>query len=193
MSERSRPLRNLAAWGYASDASGTRVEIDVWTVNPGEREERDCAARARAAFPENIELIDCAGNVAKVYYKGIDAEGYRYIDSNEKAPQTAYAGAKRSAGGTRTTGGTFTEGWVSPEGSPDFGQVLEHGIEKVIPVVRREMRELGRKITREPPRDEKDEPVEQSPFEGFRNVVRVMVDPGGTYRYRVRNGSLESA
>lgn len=193
MSERSRPLRNLAAWGYHSAASGTRVEIDVWTINPGERDEKDCAERARAAFPSNIEVIDCAGNVAKVLYRNLGTEGYRYIDSNSTAAQQAFAGAKRSAGGTRTTGGTFTEGWVSPEGAPDFGQVLEHGVEEVLPVVRREMRELGMKVQREPPRDEKDEPVEQAPFDGFRNVVRVILDPGGTYRYRVRNGGLESA
>jgi len=33
MSVDDRPVRNLAAWGYQSDSTGDRVEVDVWTVN----------------------------------------------------------------------------------------------------------------------------------------------------------------
>lgn len=193
MSQRTRPLRNLAAWGYESDSTGTRVEIDVWTVNPGEEETPDAVERARELIGHRGEILDAYGNVAKVLYSGIESVGYRYIDTDEKALQQAFAGAKRSAGGSRTGAGTFGTGYSSPDHLPDLRDCIDHGQTEILPVIRREMREIGMSIVREPPRDEDDEPVETEPFDGFRNVVRVFPRGGNVYRYRVRGNRMVQA
>jgi len=71
MSSNDRPKRVLAAWGYESTASGDRIEVDVWTVNPpadaDDRAEADAIARARDAFSGQVErVISGYGNVARV-------------------------------------------------------------------------------------------------------------------------------
>ena len=193
MSE-SRPLRVLAAWGYESGTTGTRIEIDVWSVNRGEREDTDDAVeRARGELGANVDVIDAAGNVAKVRYKGIDAVGYRYIDSDTKASQQAFAGAKRSAGGRRTDAGTFDDGWTSPDYAPDINSCVAHGEAEVIPAVRQDIRRSGalelasaiEGISREPTRDEDDEPTQERPFDGFKNAVRIYPQGGEEFEYSV--------
>lgn len=183
-----RPLRNLAAWGYESASSGTRVEVDVWTVNAGESDDDDDDALERAikAFAaDSWQPTEAFGNVARVEYPGIGTEGYRYIDSGEKATQQAFAGSKRSAGGTRTGAGTFGEGFSSPDEAPDIDEVIAHGSRNVLPVARRELGQLGQSIGREPSSDEEDEPTQDPPFDGFRNVVRVFPGTGNVKKYRV--------
>lgn len=188
MSTRTRPLRNLAAWGYESTSTGTRVEIDVWTVNAGERDEEE--EPDPYADREDITLLDRRGNIAYVRYENLGTDGYRRIEPDERASQQAWAGAVRSAGGSRTPAGTFSEGWSSPVGAPTLRECVEHGNQEILPAVRAAMREIGTAITREPPSDEVDEPVETAPFEGFRNVIRVFPGTGKqVYRYRVGNAT----
>jgi hypothetical protein len=191
----TRPLRTLAAWGYQSDTTGTRVEIDVWTVNQTTRDRDDALERAREVFADNgrIEsVIDAAGSTAKVNYAGAAGVGYRYIDGG-KATQQAYAGAKRSAGGSRTDAGTFEEGWTVPPDAPDLDACVAHGRGVVIPAVRRDLRESGarelaqaiERIKREPRRDEEEEPTTDRPFNGFRNAVRIYPRNGREFEYSV--------
>jgi len=190
-----RPMRVLAAWGYESNASGDRVEVDVWTVNPPAEDEgeSDAERRAREAFGGKVERVIAAyGDVARVVYAGAAGEGYRYISTDEPATQQAFAGAKRSAGGDRTGAGTFGDGYTAPAGEPEIEEVIAHGAAEVIPVVKRDARDsaLAQRIGREPSRDEEGEPVETAPFDGFRNVVRYYTH-GGVTRYHVRGSSLK--
>ena len=191
--DRDRPKRVLAAWGYESDSTGDRVEIDVWTVNEPRDDtgEPEAVRRARQAFGGRVERVIAAyGNVARVVYAGAAGEGYRYIAEGEAATQQAFAGAKRSAGGDRTGGGTFGDGYTAPPGEPEIEEAIAHGRTEVIPVVKRDARgALAGRITREPSRDEEGEAVETRPFNGFHNVVRYFTR-GSTERYHVRNGSL---
>lgn len=194
MSARQRPARVLAAWGYESDTTGDRVEVDVWTVNePDDRDgEGDAIRRARDVFSGRVERVVAAyGRVARVEYAGAATEGYRYIDSDEPATQQAFAGAKRSAGGDRTGAGTFGEGYVAPPGEPEIEAAIREGNEEVIPAIQRDARgPLAENINRQPSRDEEGEAVETRPFDGFANVVRYFTR-GGVERYHVDNGSLE--
>lgn len=183
-----RPVRNLAAWGYESSSTDTRVEVDVWTVN---RREGDGLPDPSDFAAPVSEVLAAAGDVAKVRYRGIGTVGYRRISTDAKVSQQAFAGAARSAGGSRTEGGTFRPGAEPAVIGPDLPDVVRHGESEVMPVVRREMRELGRGIGREPHRDEDEEEVETRPFTGFRNVVRVIPRGGNVYRYRVRGGTME--
>lgn len=193
MSESGRPLRNLAAWGYESGDTGTRVEIDVWTVNEAVRDQDDALERARRELGSNVDVIDAAGNVAKVRYVGIDTVGYRYIDTDTKATQQAYAGARRSAGGDRTDAGTFGTGWTSPPEAPDIDAVIAHGEAEVIPAAARDIRESGamelaqavRTIPREPSRDEVEEQTQEQPFNGFENAIRIYPRGGSAFEYSV--------
>lgn len=180
MASRPRPRRYLAAWGYESHTSGDRVEVDVWTVNETERvgpTPDDFAAPV-------LSVLDWAGDVAKVEYSGAADVGYRRVSTDEPVSQQSFAGAKRAAGGSRTESGTFGEGFTEPDDAPTFGEVLEHGQNEVLPVVRRELREFGRELKREPSRDEVGEQTSDAPFDGFRNVIRIMVNEG-TGRYEV--------
>lgn len=176
-----RPVRNLAAWGYESDASGDRIEVDVWTVN---RREGDGLPDPEDFAAAVDEVLAAAGDVAKVEYAGAAGVGYRRISTDEPVSQQAYAGAARSAGADRTGRGTFGEGGTSGVVGPDLDDVVDHGRDEVIPAVRDEFRELGERIVREENRDEDEEPVETRPFDGFRNVIRVFTR-SSTFRYRV--------
>jgi hypothetical protein len=184
-----RPVRNLAAWGYESDASGTRVEVDVWTINRVTVDDMPTTDDFAVGL-ESVEAV--AGDVAKVEYAGAAGTGYRRVSTDEPVSQQAYAGAARSAGGPRTGAGTFAEGGTSGVAGPDLARVIRHGEDEVLPVVREEMRELGRAIGRQPSRDEDEEPVETRPFDGYRNVVRVFPRAGDVWRYEVRDGRLVS-
>lgn len=191
----ARPRRVLAAWGYESDSSGDRVEVDVWTVNePDDRDgEGEAIRRARDAFDNRIDRVVASyGNVARVSYAGAAREGYRYIDSNEPASQQAFAGAKRAAGGTITESGTFTDGYTPPPGEPAIEEAIAEGNRNVLPAVERADRGgMAARLSREPSRDEEGEPVETRPFNGFANVVRYFTG-GRIVRYHVRNGTLRS-
>lgn len=195
-----RPLRNLAAWGYMSAKSGTRVEVDVWTINRAGATD-DAIERAREAMPGNVEVVDAVGNVARVIYPNLGTEGYRYIDMAETNPgkdepadatQQAFAGAVRVAGGQRTETGQQKEGFTSADDAPGIDEVVAYGEAEVMPVVRGELRELGLLVEREPSRDEENEPVTDRPFSGLKNVVRVF--PHGSdsnpWRYQVRGEQL---
>lgn len=191
-----RPLRTLAAWGYHSAATGARIEVDVWTINPPDDDDGDDLERARRKWGhrDDITPLETYGNVAKVHYENLGNVGYRYISTDEKATQQAFAGAKRSAGGPRTPEGTMGEGYSPPDWAPDLRDVVAHGEAEVLPAVRQEFMELGAAITRDPPADEENEPVPEEPFEGFKNVVRAWPygDSGPVYRYRVVRGELRS-
>jgi len=183
-----RPVRNLAAWGYESSATGTRVEVDVWTVNRVTTDDMPTTAD----FSVGLEAVEAvAGDIAKVEYAGAAGTGYRRVSTDEPVSQQAYAGAARSAGGPRTDSGTFAEGGVSGVAGPDLDRVIRHGEEEILPVVREELREFGQAIGREPSRDEDEEPVETRPFDGFDNVVRIFPRGGSVVRYRVQNNSLQ--
>lgn len=188
-----RPRRVLAAWGYESDTTGDRVEVDVWTVNEPDDRTGDAEAirRARQAFGGRVDRVIAAyGNVARVAYSGAAGEGYRYIDGDEKATQQAFAGAKRSAGGDRSGAGTFGEGYTPPPGEPSIEQAISHGNTEVIPVVKRDATgPLAERIGREPSRDEDGEAVETRPFDGFHNVIRYYTR-GGVERYHVAGNSM---
>jgi hypothetical protein len=191
-----RPKRVLAAWGYESDSTGDRVEVDVWTVNePDDRDgEPEAIRRAREAFGGNVERVIAAyGNVARVEYAGIGTEGYRYIREDEAITengQNAFAGAKRSAGGSRSGRGTFGDGYSAPPGEPEIEEAINEGTENVIPVIKRDARgPLAEGIGRQPSRDEEGEAVETRPLDGFTNIVRYYTR-GGVERYHVRNGRL---
>jgi len=184
-----RPVRNLAAWGYESSASGTRVEVDVWTVN---RREQDDPLPTPADFPSAAvaDVLSAAGDIAKVEYAGAAGVGYRRVSTDEPVSQQAFAGAARSAGGSRTAAGTFGRGAEPAVRGPDLSAVVRRGEQDVLPVVRREMREIGQAVGREPSRDEDEEPVATEPFDGYDNVVRVFPRGGQVWRYRVRNGRM---
>lgn len=184
----TRPVRNLAAWGYESAASGDRIEVDVWTVNRREGDGLPDPDDIPAAGDID-SVVAAAGDVAKVEYAGAAGTGYVRISTGESVSQQAFAGAARSAGSDRTDAGTFAEGGESGVVGPSLQEAIRHGEEEVIPVVRAEFQELGRAIGREPSRDEDEEPVETRPFDGFRNVVRAFTN-GAVYRYQVRNGTL---
>jgi len=193
-----RPVRNLAAWGYESDASGDRVEVDVWTVNA--RAGDDLPDPSAFSGPVD-EVLAVASNVAKVAYAGAASTGYQYVDVSETNPgiteqteatQNSFAGAARAAGGERTGDGTFGLGAEPAVIGPSLADVIEYGEREILPVVRRELREMGRSLVREPSRDEDDEQVTRRPFDGFKNEIRIVLgrpgDPTGVYT--VRNGSL---
>jgi len=202
MSTDSRPLRTLAAWGYESDGTGTRIEIDVWTVNQGTADRDDAVDRARAAFGGRVaSVIEAYGNVARVEYAGAAGTGYRYIDPDAtnpgidgpKASQQAFAGAKRSAGGSRDDRGRQQEGYSSPPDALDLEACEAHGRNEVIPAVRADLRRSGaremaqalEKLRRETSRDEVDEPVTTAPFAGFDNAVRIFPRGGTEFEYSV--------
>lgn len=192
--DRDRPKRVLAAWGYESDSTGDRVEVDVWTVNePDDRDgDGEAIRRARDRFGGRVERVIAAyGNVARVAYAGAAGEGYRYIDSNEPASQQAFAGAKRAAGGSIDPDtGRFGDGYNAPPGEPGIERAIREGHQHVIPVVRRDAKgPLAERIGREPSRDEEGEAVETRPFDGFENVIRYYTR-GGVERYHVAGGSL---
>lgn len=196
-----RPVRNLAAWGYHSASSGTRVEIDVWTVN--ERDSGTLPDPSELDGGGNVEeVIRAAGNVVEVEYHGAAGTGYRYIDMSKTNPgkdsptdatQQAFAGAARAGGGPRTQAGTFSEGGGSAVIGPDIDAVRAHAEEEVMPEVREELGQmgLGGKIGRTPSNDEVEEEVESAPFSGFKNVVRVFPRGGDVWRYRVEGGHID--
>jgi hypothetical protein len=189
--EGPRPVRNLAAWGYESDGSGgsgDRLEVDVWTVN---RREGDGLPDPSAFGVGLEEVLAAAGDVAKVRYAGAAGVGYRRVSTDTSVSQQAYAGAARSAGADRTGRGTFGEGGESGVVGPSIDEVRRHGEREVLPVVEREFADLARALTYEKDREEDEEEVTSRPFDGFRNVVRVMTR-GSTFRYTVRNGRLTS-
>lgn len=187
-----RPVRNLAAWGYESSTTDSRIEVDVWTVNRVESDDQELADPSD--FGVGIdEVLAQAGDVAKVVYSGAAGVGYRRVSSDERVSQQAFAGAARSAGTTRTDAGTFDEGGFGAVIGPSLDDVVAVGERDVLPVVRREFQELGQKIGREPSRDEDEEPVETEPFDNFRNVVRVFPRGGDVFRYRVRGEVLVQA
>lgn len=188
----SRNVRNLAAWGYESTRTGTRIEIDVWTINQAKKGETDLE-RARRLLPDKFDVIEAAGNVAKVGYPGAAGVGYRYIDRDSTAAQQAYAGAVRSAGGSRTDAGTFGEGWTVPDDAPDLRACVSHGEREVIPAVRQDLRRAGsrelaqaiERIDRDGAREEENEPVGTSAFRGFKNAVRIYPRNGSPFEYSV--------
>jgi hypothetical protein len=188
-----RPKRVLAAWGYESDRSGDRVEVDVWTVNEAYDPDAEAIRRARAAFSGQVERVIAAyGRVARVEYAGAAGEGYRYIDTDEPASQQAFAGAKRSAGGDRGDDGQIQDGYDAPPGEPAIEEAIREGERNVIPVARAASRgPLIDRIGRQPSRDEEGEPVETPPFDGFRNVIRYFTNDT-VERYHVRNGQLRA-
>jgi hypothetical protein len=169
-------VRILAGYNYESGKTGTRVEVDVWTVSPDDDDE-SAIERAKREF-SGVDVIDAHGNVAKVGYPGAAGVGYRYIDSDETAPQQAYAGAKRSAGGDRTGAGTFQGGCKAPPGREGYDEVVAHAENEVLPAFRADLRRYGSRElataaeTMEGPRRE-EEPTTQEPFDGFRNTVRI--------------------
>lgn len=205
-SREPRPVRNLAAWGYQSNTTDTTLEIDVWTVNRVETETQLPDASQLAGGVETVLAV--AGNVAKVEYSGAAGTGFQYVDPSQTndpndgpydATQQAFAGASRAAGVARRDDGTLAAGGGSGVVGPSQAACVEHGEREVIPTLRRELRETANRglaqaleqVAREPSRDEEEEPVETRPFDGFRNVVRILPGTGGdVYRYRVRNGTL---
>jgi len=170
-------MRILAGYNYESGKSGTRVEVDVWTVSPDEDDGESAVERAKRELSRG-EVIDAHGNVAKVGYAGAAGVGYRYIDSDETATQQAFAGAKRSAGGDRTGAGTFQGGYEAPPGTEGYDEVVAHAENEVLPAFRADLRRYGSRElataaeTMEGPRRE-EEPTTQEPFDGFRNTVRI--------------------
>lgn len=191
MSATPRPVRNLAAWGYESDSSGDRIEVDVWTVNRREGPEDPFPDPGDFDAPV-VEVLALAGDVAKVRYRGIDTIGYRRVSTDVEVSQQAFAGAARASGAERTEAGTFREGADPIVLGPDLDAVIRHGEQEVIPVVRREFMELGDRIEREPHRDEDEEAVEVAPIDGFDHVIRVFTR-GTTFRYRVDGGGIRRA
>lgn len=196
-----RPRRNLAAWGYESDSTGTRVEVDVWTVN---RTEAPDDLPDPDDLPGSVgEVLARAGNVVKVDYLGAAGVGYQYLDLSKTNPgiesvydatSQAFAGSARAAGGSRTAGGTFGAGAEPAVVGPSHNDVIDRGENHVLPAVRRELQELGRNVPRDESSDEIEEPVETQPFDGYRNVVRIFPRGGSAWRYRVtRGGRLVSA
>jgi hypothetical protein len=192
MSESPDAVRNLAAWGYQSSRTGTRVEVDVWTINDVDAEE-DAVERARRLLSDGVTVLDAAGDVAKVEYPGAAGVGYRRVSTDAKVSQQAYAGAARSAGGTRTEAGTFDDGWTVPDDAPDHEAVVDYGEAVVLPAVEQDLRrsgspELAREVasmTRDGTREEIEEPVRARPFTGYRNAVRIYPRNGGAFEYDV--------
>jgi len=170
-------VRILAGYNYESGKTGTRVEVDVWTISPDEDDDESAVERAKRQLSRG-EVIDAYGNVAKVGYSGAAGVGYRYIDSDESASQQAFAGAKRSAGGDRSGSGTFEDGYEAPPGSEGFDEVVSHAENEVLPAFRADLRRYGSRElataaeTMQGPRRE-EEPTTQEPFDGFRNTVRI--------------------
>lgn len=187
-------MRNLAAWGYESDSTDSRIEVDVWTVNRVEGDDLPDPSDFAVAIDE---VLARAGDVAKVRYSGAAGVGYRRISTDEKVKQVAFAGAARSAGTDRTEAGTFDEGGFGAVIGPSLDDVIRHGETDVLPVVKQHFQQrgsaIGAKLAREPSRDEDEEPVETRPFDGFDNVVRVIPGSGKVYRYEVANGVLRDA
>lgn len=197
-SSQSRPRRYLAAWGYESGRTDTRVEIDVWAVNRVERDDDLAEARRRLVDNGPFEaVIRASGNVAEAVYPGAAGEGYVYVDSGEKASKQAFAGASRAAGADfDPETGRFGEGWREPPDAPDLAAVVAHGEQKVIPAVARDLDDSGayeladevRSIPRDSSRDEDGEPTTGSAFTGFRNAVRIYPRAGSPYEYEVDVG-----
>jgi len=198
----TRPVRTLAAWGYDSGRTGTRVEIDVWTVNVAEAERDDAVERAREAFDSRVQVIDAYGNVARVNYKGAAGSGYRYIDMAETNPgkdkpsdatQQAFAGAKRAAGGDHGDDGRIVEGYETPPDAPGIDECVAFGEAYVIPAVESDLRQNGApelandvaSIPRDSSDDEIDEPTNTRPFDGFDNAVRIYPQGGSEFEYSV--------
>lgn len=190
MTDRNR--RYLAAWGYQSDRTGTRVEVDVWTVNELIDEETDLE-RAKDALADDgrVDVIDAAESIAKVRYVGIDSVGYLRYTTGETVNQQSYAGAKRSAGGDRTGAGTFGDGFVEPEGAPGLDECVAFGEAQVIPSVRADVRESGsrelaqalERMSRKPSNDEDGEETTDRRTDGFRNAVRIYPRNGSPFEY----------
>jgi hypothetical protein len=194
MSSAPRNRRYLAAWGYQSDTTGTKIEVDVWSVNaPVEEETALDRAREALAGDDRVDVIDAAASVAKVRYRGIDSVGYLYYETGEKATQQAYAGGRRSEGGGRTGAGTFGEGWKEPEDAPTLDECIAFGEAEVIPALREDLRRAGsrelaqavEKIEREPSRDEDGEETTDRETDGFRNAARIFPRNGSPYEYEV--------
>jgi hypothetical protein len=170
-------VRITAAWNYESEKTGTRVEVDVWTISPDDDDRDDAVERAKRELSRG-SVIDAHGNVAKVGYPGAAGVGYRYIDSDGPASQQAYAGAKRSAGGDRSGSGTFEDGYEAPPGTEGYDQVVSHAENEVLTAFRADLRRYGSRElataaeTMDGPRREQ-EPTTQEPFDGFRNTVRI--------------------
>jgi hypothetical protein len=197
----TRPVRTLAAWGYESDTTGTRIEVDVWTVNEAEATRSDARERAEAAIGGRGEVLEAYGNVAKVAYAGAAGTGYRYIDPDATNPgiegptatQQAFAGAKRSAGGDRDDQGRIGEGFETPPDAPGIEECAAFGAAEVIPAVREDLRRSGaremaqalERIRRQPTRDEIEEPTNERPFAGFDNAVRIFPRGGREFEYSV--------
>jgi len=170
-------VRILAGYNYESGKTGTRVEVDVWTISPDDDDEDTAVERAKRELSRG-EVIDAYGNVAKVGYAGAAGTGYRYIDSDERAKQSAFAGAKRHAGGEQADDGTVKDGYEAPTGHAGFDEVVAHAENEVLPAFRADLRRYGSRElataaeTMEGPRRE-EEPTTQEPFDGFRNTVRI--------------------
>jgi len=170
-------VRITAAYNYVSTSSGTSVEVDVWTVVRAVPDEDDAVERAKRNL-SGVSVINAYGNVAKVDYPGAAGTGYRYIDSDTDAKQTAFAGAKRSAGGDRTDGGTFEDGYETPPDAVGPDEVIAHAEGEVLPSFRRDLRKYGSRElataaeTMDGPRIE-EEPTTQEPFDGYENTVRI--------------------
>jgi hypothetical protein len=169
-------VRILAGYNYESGKTGTRVEVDVWTVSPDD-DDGSAIERAKREL-SGVDVIDAHGNVAKVGYPGAAGTGYRYIDSDEPASQQAFAGANRSAGGNRSGDGTFQGGYEAPPGTEGYEEVVAHAENEVLPAFRADLRRYGSRElataaeTMEGPRRE-EEQTTQEPFDGFRNTVRI--------------------
>ena len=198
----TRPVRTLAAWGYDSGRTGTRVEIDVWTVNLAEAERDDAVERAREAFDGRVQVVEAYGNVARVNYAGAAGTGYRYIDMAKTNPgkdeptdatQQAFAGAKRSAGGSRDDEGRIVGGYETPPDAPGIDEAIAYGEGYVIPAVEADLRRNGApelanavaSIPRDASRDEIEEPTNTRPFDGFDNAVRIYPQGGSAFEYDV--------
>jgi len=192
----SESVRNLAAWGYDSGRTETRVEVDVWTVNDVDYGESDID-RARRMLGGGVEVIRAAGDVAKVEYPGAAGTGYRRVSTDEKVSQQAFAGAVRSAGGDRTNSGTFGDGWTVPDNAPDLSAVAVHGEAVVLPAVATDLRRSGsvelaaeiRSMFRERAREEDEEPVRAESFSGYKNAVRIYPRNGAPFEYSVDTSS----
>lgn len=188
----SESVRNLAAWGYDSGRTGTRVEVDVWTVNDVDYGESDIE-RARRMLGGGVEVIRAAGDVAKVEYPGAAGVGYRRVSTDEKVTQQAFAGAVRSSGGDRTDAGTFGTGWTVPDDAPDLEAVAAHGEAVILPAVAKDLRRSGsvelaaeiRSMVREKAREEDEEPVRAKSFSGFKNAVRIYPRNGSAFEYSI--------
>lgn len=189
-----RPRRYLAAWGYQSDSSGDRVEVDVWTVNAVSADLPDPTALPTGGHVKSV--LARAGSVVKVEYSGAAGMGYfKEVSPGQwsEVNQQAFAGAARASGGSRTDAGTFREGAEPSVEGPTFDEVLRYGQREVIPVVRKEMYGLGQAIGRDPQSDERGEEVAAEPFNGIRNVVRVYKGSGVAATYVVDGDALVRA